>query len=55
MKNLNSHAITLCDGRQLKIEIPVPLPKQDKERLKAILPVLIDLAIDSPDEPHEDA
>ncbi|MBF2047295.1 MAG: hypothetical protein IGS54_08025 [Elainella sp. C42_A2020_010] len=51
MTNHDVHTIVVDQGkRQIEIKIPVPLPKADKERLKALLITLVDLALDPPAE-----
>lgn len=53
MSDHDYHTIAIRDGKQkVEIKIPVPLSQQDKKRLKHMLPILIDLAIEPPDEPH---
>ncbi|QYO63042.1 hypothetical protein [Leptolyngbya sp. 7M] len=37
-------------ARQVEIKIPVPLKREDKERLKVVVATLIDLAIELPDK-----
>ena len=46
MMNYDAHTITVDRGRRvIEIKIPVPLSREEKNRLKQVISTLIELAI----------